>query len=419
MATIRPPRIPKYRLHKPSGRAVVRLKGRDIYLGVHGTPDSRVEYQRVIAEWVAAGGLIPPPQANEHGAEQRATAAAVSIDELNLSYLAFAESYYIKNGERTHEVENIRDAVKPLVLMYGKLAVNDFGPSALKAVRQTMIDKGWSRSYTNSQINRIRRVFKWGVENELVSAVVLHGLQAVSPLKRGRCQVRETEPVRPVPEHLIEPVLQQAPPTVAAMIRLQLLTGMRPGEVSMIRTCDIDLTGPIWSYRPATHKTEHHGRNRVIYLGPRAQDVLRAFLKTELKAFVFSPADAMEDRWRTQRENRQTPLTPSHIARTRKRYPKWRPGDHYDRRSYAWAIYRACDRAFPAPAHVQGKAKKQWQREHRWSPNQLRHNAATLLRKQFGLEAARVVLGHSSATVTEIYAEIDLAKAADIMGRVG
>lgn len=60
-----------------------------------------------------------------------------------------------------------------------------------------------------------------------------------------------------------------------------------------------------------------------------------------------------------------------------------------------------------------------WQREHRWSPNQLRHNAATYLRKQFGIEAARVVLGHASADVTEIYAELDLAKAAEIMGRVG
>ena len=60
-----------------------------------------------------------------------------------------------------------------------------------------------------------------------------------------------------------------------------------------------------------------------------------------------------------------------------------------------------------------------WRRDHRWSPNQLRHNAATYLRKQFGIEAARVVLGHSSAAVTEVYAELDLAKAADIMAKVG
>ena len=55
----------------------------------------------------------------------------------------------------------------------------------------------------------------------------------------------------------------------------------------------------------------------------------------------------------------------------------------------------------------------------RRSPNQLRHNAATFLRKEFGIEAARVVLGHSSSAVTEVYAEIDHTKAADIMAKVG
>ena len=46
-------RIPKYRLHKPTGLAVVRLNGRDIYLGKHATNESRQRYQQVIAEWLA------------------------------------------------------------------------------------------------------------------------------------------------------------------------------------------------------------------------------------------------------------------------------------------------------------------------------------------------------------------------------
>ena len=54
-----------------------------------------------------------------------------------------------------------------------------------------------------------------------------------------------------------------------------------------------------------------------------------------------------------------------------------------------------------------------------WHPHQLRHNAATRLRKEYGIEAARVVLGHRSAAITEVYAEIDHAKAAEIMLRVG
>ena len=50
---------------------------------------------------------------------------------------------------------------------------------------------------------------------------------------------------------------------------------------------------------------------------------------------------------------------------------------------------------------------------------QLRHSAATDIRRQFGIEAAQCVLGHSEIGTTQIYAERDLAKAADIMRVVG
>ena len=52
-------------------------------------------------------------------------------------------------------------------------------------------------------------------------------------------------------------------------------------------------------------------------------------------------------------------------------------------------------------------------------PRQLRHNVAAHLSKKAGIEAARVVLGHRSALVTEIHAEIDRTKAAEVMERVG
>jgi len=97
--------------------------------------------------------------------------------------------------------------------------------------------------------------------------------------------------------------------------------------------------------------------------------------------------------------------------------------------SYARAIAYACDKAFPHPTLDANKYSRlsgsdrheldKWRREHRWSPNRLRHNAATNLRRHFGLEAARVVLGHSSASTTEIYAERDLSAAAEIMRAVG
>jgi site-specific recombinase XerC len=54
-----------------------------------------------------------------------------------------------------------------------------------------------------------------------------------------------------------------------------------------------------------------------------------------------------------------------------------------------------------------------------WSPNQLRHNAATRIRAEFGIEAARVILGHASVATSEIYAEADKDKAKQIIGKLG
>jgi integrase len=58
------------------------------------------------------------------------------------------------------------------------------------------------------------------------------------------------------------------------MIELQLVTGMRPSEVVLLRACDIDMSGKIWEYRPASHKTEHQGIECVVFLGPRARPIV-------------------------------------------------------------------------------------------------------------------------------------------------
>ncbi len=422
MPSSNPPRVPKYRLHKTTGLAKVRLSGRDVYLGEYGTPESRTKYRKVVAEWLASARQEPI------GPRSPDKKTSLTINELVLAYLDFAKVYYVRAGVPTGEVQNLKYAVTPLVELYGATNVDQFGPVALKAVRQVMIDRDWCRSLVNGRINRIRRVFKWGVENELVPSSVLHGLQAVSGLKFGRCSVRETEPVKPVPDAIVAATCEVAPRVVASMIQLQRLSGMRPGEVVIMRTRDIDTSGRIWRYVPGHHKTEHHGRSRVVYLGPAAQRLLKPLLKSDLDAYIFTPADALAELALVKRSRRKTPVQPSQVLRQRRAKGR-RLRSGYTTTTYARAISYACDRAFPHPELSRIRASRlnddqlkeldAWQKAHRWSPNRLRHSAATQLRKEFGIEAARVVLGHSSAGVTEIYAEQDLARAAEIMGRVG
>src|ERR1700733_4531444 len=171
-----PARVPSYRLHRPSGQAVVTLNGRDCYLGVFGTAASRAEYDRLIAEWLCSGRQVAQP-------------GGLSINELLVAYLRFAKEYY---APPSTEVAHIKWSIRPLKQLYGRSEANAFGPLALKAVRDQMIASGLCRREINKRIGRIKRLFAWGVENELVEASVHHGLQAVKGLQAGRSRARET-----------------------------------------------------------------------------------------------------------------------------------------------------------------------------------------------------------------------------------
>jgi integrase len=99
-----------------------------------------------------------------------------------------------------------------------------------------------------------------------------------------------------VPEAWVDAVLPFVSMQVRAMIELQLFSGARPGEVCAMRTCDLDTSGRVWIYRPGFHKTEHLGRRREIYLGPRAQEVLNPWLRLDTQAYLFQPIEAEDHR---------------------------------------------------------------------------------------------------------------------------
>ena len=437
-------RIPSYRLHKSTGLAVVRLNGRDVYLGRHGSEESRAEYQRVIAEWLANGRHAPPPNGVDHG---HYAPCNLTINDLFLRYWQeHVCEYYIKDGKPTNEQANIRQVMAILCETHGHTLASSFGPLALKAFRGRLLEKDLARRTINRDVDRVKRMFRWAGENEIVSPQLYENLRCVPGLKRGRCRARESEPVTPAPEDQVEAVLAIVSEPIATMIRLQRYTGMRPDEVVRMRTCDLDRSEKIWGYTPQSHKTQHHGRKRKIFLGPRAQQLVQPFLERDESAYLFSPMEA-EQAMRERRQNdRKTPMSCGNRKGTnRKTSPRRRPQARYTVCSYRRAIHRACEQAFPPPPRLrQRKVKgvkgerwetyrewrerlgtkrwrelKAWRQEHQWSPNQLRHSAATFLRKEFGIDAARVILGHSSPAVTEIYAELDFEKARKIMGEIG
>lgn len=383
---------PSYRLHRASGQAVVTIDGHDKYLGPYGSPESKAEYDRLIAEWLVRGRrAAPPPDTGP------------TVNEVILQYWRHAQAYYVKDGKQTTEPVAIRHSLKPLRRLYGRTPARDFGPLALEAVRNDMIAADLCRNEVNKRIRRIVRAWTWAVSRELVPPESVTALKTLKGLREGRCDVRETDPVLPAPELHVRAVLKDVLPPIRAMIEFQLLTGARPGEACNLRGRDIDRSGSVWVYKPDSHKTEHHGKERRIYIGPRAQEVVRPWLRANPDEYLFNPREAVIEERAARRAKRKTRVQPSQLARKPKSKPKRAPGEKYTPYSYRWAVRRACERLGVEP----------------WHPNQLRHNAGTRIRSAFSMDVARTVLGHSSQATTEVYAEEDFAKARDAMAAAG
>jgi integrase len=272
-------RTPAYRLHKPTRQAVVTIDDRDFYLGTYATEASRAEYDRLVSEWLSNGRRLPVSGGGD-----------LTINEMLLAYLRFAKGYY----QQSAELPNIRFAIRQLKRLYGHTLAAKFGPLALKSVREEMIRDDLCRNEVNKRIRRIVRAFKWAVESELIPPAIYQSLKAVPGLRYGRSEARESEPVKPVPEAFVEAVKPHVLPPVWAMIELQRLTAMRPGEVTAMRGCEMNMSGKVWTYEPPRHKAAHLGHRRTIFIGPKAQAVLRAWLRTDLEANLFSPREAVE-----------------------------------------------------------------------------------------------------------------------------
>lgn len=386
----RKPSTPKYTNHKATGQARVRLGGHDVYLGKFDSPESHEKYRRVVAEYLTARA-IPA------GKDRRPAPLDLSMNELILRFIKWAEGYYVKNGKPTSEMGIVRVTMRFLKEHYGRTPANEFSPLKLKALREEFVRHGYCRRECNRRAQLIARMYRWAVENELVPAHIHAELKAVACLPKGRTIAKDYPPIGCVSEEHFQAALPFMPASTRDILRFMSLTGCRPSEACAMRPLDIDRSDPVWAYKPGSHKTEHHERDRVILIGPQAQAILAPYLeyrKPELT--VFDPREL------------DGPVKGGVVRKKGCRYR-----DHLGRTirgvTYFTAMYlenavgRACRKAnIPA-----------------WTPNQLRHVVATKVQSQYSLDAARAILGHSNAQMTTRYAAHDLKAASEIMGAIG
>ncbi len=355
----------------------------------------------------------------------------ISVQELVDRFLLHAgRKYDPRPGCPSNETKNVSDACRPWVDGYGSSPAADLTIETLEEIQHAMCRKGYVVSTVNKRMQRIKRVVRWGVKRRTVPATVLGEFELLDPVRAP--QAKHKPPVEAVSMELVERTLtamegiaenaetacpgsvpcaaaasfaanaatrplnplmsnRKTPSPVPTIIRLMLLTGMRPGEAVIMRGTNVSTAGnsiehglsnardaevstamngksgqTTWLYKPDSHKNQWRGHTRSIVLGPQAIKLILPFMRD------------------------------GHLFLTRL-------GKPYTTNSLLHAVYAACDRAGVE----------------RWSPNQLRHRAATLCYERFGIETTQEMLGHKDPRTTEGYVDQLLTHVSEYQRRFG
>lgn len=309
--------------------------------------------------------------------------AGVSVADLCALWDAHCREYYKGSSTARNSVVDVR-LFRDL---YGNAAVAELTHADMLRLRDALVRSGISRKTVNTRLWRVKYMLAWALDEALIPATVKAELTQVKGVRRGRSPAPEHAPVRPVDDATIEATVARMMPNTADMVRVHRLTGMRPCEVCGMRWSLIDTTRTPWVYRVPADANKNDwrgefGRPRVVLIGPRARETLERHRSGDVP---FSPMQAMAEHLAARRAARTTPFygradPDAHVPREL--------GERWTTDAYTRTIHAACARAGITP----------------WGANRLRHAFATEVRRKFGLEACRAVLGHTGGgCVTDIY----------------
>ncbi len=375
MARKKAPWPPRIYWHRPSNRDRIRWEGRDYYLGEHGSPEAAAEYRRLCVQLAQQSTISPSVE-------------GITVAEVVALWRAEEAPRYDPAGR---EAQQFAYTVPPLLRLFGTLPAADFGPRQLAAVRDAMAagswqteeeraeaatrgyPAAWSARVVNRRIVRIRTIWRWAEQRELVPAGRWATLGTVPGIRSTDPRAIHHPSTRPATMTEVKTVCRRLHPIGRAMVLLQWWTGCRSGEARQMRAGEVDTTGPVWIYRPGRHKSAHRGQPRAIPIGPRGRAVLAPFLRGLAPGdYVFSPP-----------------------GRSRSRC--------YSDSGYAQLVRRAA-----IQAGLPG-----------WHPYQMRHAAKMRFTRAAGLDTARAVLGQKSVHTTELYGGLDLEAARQAAEKFG
>lgn len=337
--------VPTHCHHKASGRSYIVWNGTEIYTGISGSIEAAETYARMVSNILSVGEPCP-----KSGIDTRITVAKLAIK-------------YLEHVKRNKPPDSDED--KAIARVVRDMAAMDypaekFSPARLTELIQSWIDKPLALTTVNMKHNYVLVMFRWGAQMDLVSSLVWSSLKTVPKIKPGRSAAKQPKKIQPVPNEVVESILSHCQPRIAAVLKMQIYTGMRCGEV--LRMTMAEIHGNI--YAPYKHKNRFRNKDRTIYLGPKAMELIEKWKTDDPHALLFT-------------------------AMTSDYYGRW--------------IKIACKRA-KVPY---------------FTSHQIRHYHATVVREKFGLDAAQAALGHSSAKTTEIYAEVSSTLAKKVSEDLG
>lgn len=254
----------------------------------------------------------------------------------------------------------------------GHIKVDQARPSLMVGWQRKMIELDYARTTINRDVLILKRMFRWGVEERLIPAVVSHGMGCVSQLHKGMYGAREPAKIGAAILADMEATAACVAAPVGDMIHAQWLMGCRPGEICRLAPMEIvrDFRQKgIWAAFPSKHKNLWRGLGREIIIGPRAQEFVGPYMSG---AYCFVPPPPSQNK-------------------------------HYCRQTYYQAVVRGARRA-GVPL---------------WFPNQLRHSRLTQVEHMYGREGSQAIGGHASAKTTEAYIERDIDLAIKIAKEIG
>jgi len=303
---MRPPKIPKYCRHKHSNQAYM-VTGREWhYLGEYNSPKSHKKYHRLLREFC---------KRHSH----------LKIDGMTIPAIAalFEQHSQIRHSGGTRDSYN--RTIRTFSRLFPDLEASSVDCWHIEEFQLALVHKGLTANTINDYLARLKRIFRWAIRNQYLHKETLLYFEMLDRVDRTWAGVNNPERIKPIAIERVNQILPDLPPTIAALVKFQLFTGCRPGEARTLRLCDLDTSKDVWLYTPQQHKTSHLGKNRVVYVGPLAQQVIEAQGMGNSEAYLFHSGD---------------------------------PSSCYSTPTFARAIRRACERANLTP---------------HWTPNQLRH----------------------------------------------